>query len=100
MLFRSVQHYAGYGTLLLLTVLRLFNIKMIRTVIGLALIAGSMNLIQFTHAMMTVNLNWTPMGNNLTGIKFNPLCAVLFLFLIIANFSDFMALIKYLFSGD
>jgi hypothetical protein len=57
-----------------------------KTILGVFLIFGTLNLIQFTCSTVTFFLTWKPPGHEFTfGIQ--PLSLLLLVFLILANFS-------------
>jgi len=95
----GLQNYVGYGLLLLITALRFLKVRKIKTVLGIFLIIGSLNLIQFTVSTATFFLSWTPPGQSFSfGIQ--PLSLILLLFLLLANFSYISQTILDLFSED
>jgi hypothetical protein len=95
----GLQNYFGYGLLILITALRFLKVRKIKTVLGVFLIFGSLNLIQFTCSTVTFFLTWKPPGHEFTfGIQ--PLSLFLLLFLVFANFSYVSETILDLFSED
>src|SRR6478735_3326455 len=73
----NIQTYFGYGFLILITVLKVLNIKRFKTLFGFFLIAGSLNLIQFTYFTNTVFFRLNLSEENNTAIGFQPLSLVL-----------------------
>ena len=93
------QNFIGYGLLIIVTVLRFLKVRNTTTILGVILIIGSLNLIQFTCSTVTFFLTWTPPGQRFS-IGIQPLSLLLLLFLTIANFSYFSGTILDLFSED
>ena len=95
----GLQNYIGYGLLFIITILRFLKVRKIKTILGVFLIIGSLNLIQFTCSTVTFFLSWTPPGNEFSfGIQ--PLSLFLLLFLVLTNFSFISETILDLFSED
>ena len=81
----GLQNYFGYSLLILITALRFLKVRKIKTVLGVFLIFGSLNLIQFTCSTVTFFLTWKPPGHEFTfGIQ--PLSLFLLLFLALTTF--------------
>jgi len=95
-----IQNYIGYALLIGISVLRFFRIKRFKTILGILLVIGSINAIQFTYSTVTFVFSWTPMGHRFSSFGIQPLSISLLILLIILNFSDFMRLINGLLSED
>lgn len=93
------QNYFGYVLLILITALRFLKVRKIKTILGVFLIIGSLNLIQFTCSTVTFFLSWTPPGQTFS-IGIQPISLFLLVFLVLANFSYISETILDLFSGD
>ncbi len=98
----GVQNYIGYSLLIVISVLRFFKIKRIRSILGILLVIGSINAIQFTHSTVTFffSLSWPAFDNKTLSFGIQPLSSILLIFLLIVNRSDFMNLLTDLFSED
>ena len=96
----GIQNYIGYGLLIGISVLRFFRIKRFKTILGILLVFGSVNALQFTYSNVTFVFSWTPMGHRFSSFGIQPLSISLLILLIILNFSDFMRLINGLLSED
>ncbi len=95
----GLQNYIGYSLLFIITALRFLKVRKIKTVLGVFLGIGSLNLIQFTCSTVTFFLAWTPPGQEFSfGIQ--PLSLFLLLFLILANFSFISETVLDLFTED
>jgi len=93
----GLQNYIGYSLLILITALRFLKVRKKKTVLGVFLIIGSLNLIRFTCSTVTFFFAWTPPGQRFSfGIQ--PLSLILLLFLVLANFSYISETIIDLFS--
>lgn len=95
-----IRNYIGYALLIGISILRFFKIKWFKTILGILLVIGSFNVIQFTYATVTFVFTWTPMGHRFSSFGIQPLSISLLIVLIVLNFSDFMRLINSLFSED
>jgi hypothetical protein len=95
-----IQNYIGYALLIGISALRFFKIKWFKTILGILLIIGSINAIQYTCATVTFVFTWTPMGHRFSSFGIQPLSISLLILLIVLNFSDFMRLINGLLSED
>ncbi len=95
-----IQNYVGYGLLVGLSILRFFRVKKFKTILGIFLIIGSINLIQFTYSTTSLVLSWTPLGHRFTSFGLQPLSLTLLVFFIIINFSEVSHLLTDLFSED
>ena len=95
-----IQNYIGYALLIGISVLRFFKIKWFKTILGILLVIGSINAIQFTYASVTFVFTWTPMGQRFSSFGIQPLSISLLIILVILNFSDFMRIVNSLFSED
>jgi hypothetical protein len=96
----GIQNYIGYSLLIGISVLRLLRIKGFKTILGILLVIGSINAIQFTYSTVTFVFSWTPLGHRFSSFGIQPLSISLLIFLIVVNFSDFMRLIYSLLSED
>jgi len=96
----GIQNYIGYGLLILITVLKIFRIERFKTTLGVLLIVGSVNAIQFTYATSTLVFTWTPLGHRFSSLGIQPLSVSLLFLLIILNFSGVLKLMVYLFTED
>jgi hypothetical protein len=95
-----IQNYIGYALLIGISALKFFKIKWVKTFLGILLVIGSINAIQFTYATVTFVFTWTPMGHRFSSFGIQPLSISLLILLIVLNFSDFMRLINGLLSED
>ncbi len=95
-----IQNYIGYALLIGISALRFFKIKWFKTILGVLLVIGSINAIQFTYATVTFVFTWTPMGHIFSSFGIQPLSISLLILLIVLNFSDFLRLINGLLSED
>lgn len=95
-----IQNYIGYALLIGVSILRFFKVKWFKTILGILLVIGSINAIQYTYATVTFVFTWTPMGHRFSSFGIQPLSISLLILLIVLNFSDFMGLINGLFSED
>jgi hypothetical protein len=86
----GIQNYIGYGLLIIVSILRYYKVKKFKTILGVLLILGVLNVIQFTYATMTFIFTWTPPGHSYSSFGFQPLFMILVFFFVIINFSDFM----------
>lgn len=91
----GIQNYIGYGLLIAISILRFFKIKKIKTILGIVLIIGTFNLIQYTYYTQSYFVKISALT-----IRFQLISFLLLCFLIIVNFSDFMRLINSLLSED
>jgi hypothetical protein len=96
----GIQNYIGYGLLIGISVLRFFSNKRFNTLLGILLVIGSINAIQFTYSTVTFVFSWSPLGQRFSSFGIQPLSISLLIILIILNFSDFMRLINGLLSED
>jgi hypothetical protein len=96
----GIQNYIGYGLLIGISVLRFLKVKKFKTILGIFLIVGSINLFQFTYSTISLVLSWTPLGHRFLSFGFQPLSISLLIFFLIANFSEFIHLLTDLFSED
>jgi len=96
----GIQNYIGYALLILLTILRFYKFKKFRTVLGIFLIIGSINAIQFTFFRQIWSFSFSIAGQKFPFLGFQPFSILLLIFFLIINFSDFMSLIYELFSED
>jgi hypothetical protein len=87
-----IQNYIGYALLVLVTTLKIVEVKRIRTWLGILLVLGTFNLIQFT-----VSTNWIGFGSN-SEYGIQPICSLLLLFFVILNFKKFEDLLVELFA--
>jgi hypothetical protein len=98
----GIQNYIGYGLLIGISILRFIKIKKIKTILGVFLIVGSINVIQFTYSAMIVffSLSWPAYGDRTVSFGIQPLSTILLIFLIVVNRSDFIGLIANIFFED
>ena len=96
----GIQNYIGYVLLIGISVLRFLKIKRFKTILGILLVLGSVNAIQFTYSTVAFVFSWTPMGHRFSSFGIQPLSISLLILLIILNFSDFMKLVNGLMSED
>jgi hypothetical protein len=89
------QNYIGYGLLIGITILRFFRIKRFRTILGILLIVGSTNLIQFTYSTYTIVVK-----KFFSSVGIQPLSTLLLILLISFNYSDFLKLKAFLFAEE
>ncbi|HLO91106.1 MAG TPA: hypothetical protein VK172_08080 [Lentimicrobium sp.] len=95
----GIQNYVGYSLLVFLVILRILKFRKMRTAIGVFLMLGSFNLIQFTYSTVTAGLSLIPFGQEFK-VGFQPLSLLLLIFLVLANFSYFFGRILDIFSVD
>jgi hypothetical protein len=95
-----IQNYIGYALLIGISILRFFKIKWFKTILGILLVIGSFNAIQYTYATVTFVFTWTPMGHRFSSFGIQPLSISLLILLIVLNFSDFIRFVNGFFSED
>ena len=96
----EIQNYIGYGLLLVVSVLRYFKTKRIKTILGVILIFGTFKAIQFTTTLAFYFKSTNKIGSQSFSFGFEPITFFLLILLIVFNLSDFMRLIAYIFSED
>ena len=96
----GIQNYIGYALLFVVTILRFFKFKKIRTLLVILLIIGSINAIQFTFFRHVFSFTFSVADQKFPLLGFQPFSILLLIFFFIINFSDFMSLIYELFSED
>jgi len=96
----GIQNYIGYGLLIGISVLRFFKIKRFKIFLGILLVFGSVNALQFTYSTVTFVFSWTPMGHRFSSFGIQPLSISLLILLIVLNFTDFVKLVNNLLSED
>jgi hypothetical protein len=96
----GIQNYIGYALLIGISVLRFFKVKRFKTILGILLVFGSINAIQFTYSTITFVFTWTPLGHKFSSFGIQPLSILLLILFVILNFSDFMRLVTDLFTED
>ncbi|NVO12214.1 MAG: hypothetical protein HXX16_19805 [Bacteroidales bacterium] len=96
----GIQNYIGYGLLIGLSIIRYFKFRKFKTILGIVLVFGSINAIQFTYATMTLVFSWKPFGNSFSSFGIQPLSIVLLLFLVLINYSEFRNLLAENFTDD
>jgi hypothetical protein len=92
----GIQNYIGFGFLILLTALRILQIKKFKTFLAILLLLGTFNAIQYTYSTVTLVFTFSPFGSNFSSLGIQPLSFVLLLFFIIANFSEVLSIINKL----
>ena len=96
----GIQNYIGYGLLIGLSIIRYFKIRKFKTILGIVLLFGSINAIQFTYATITMFISWKPFGKSFSSIGIQPLSLALLLFLVLINYSEFRNLLADTFAED
>lgn len=96
----GVPNYIGYGLLIAITILTARKFKKIKTVLGLFLLIGSLNLFQFTHSTITLFFTLPIFGNGNSSIGLQPLSFVLLVFFLVVNHSDLAAILKKILAPD
>jgi hypothetical protein len=96
----GLPNYLGYGLLATISVLRFYKVKKFKTILGVFLILGSLNVFQFTSFTMTMAFNWAPFGNSYSTFGIQPISFILMIFLIAFNFSSIIDLFDDLFAED
>lgn len=96
----GVQNYIGFSLLIGISVLRFFKVKRFKTILGVLLIVGSINAVQYTYSTITVVFSWTPSGSSFSSFGIQPLSISQLLLLVGLNFSEFMRLINDSSSDD
>lgn len=98
----GIQNYIGYGLAIGISVLRFFKVKRFKTILGIFLVIGSINAIQFTHTTMTFffSLTWPAFDNKSLSFGIQPLSAMLLIFLLVINRSDFISMLTDVFTED
>jgi hypothetical protein len=56
----GLSNYVGYGLLTLISVLRFYKVRRIKTILGVFLILGSFNIFQLTYSSITMAFGWAP----------------------------------------
>jgi len=96
----GLSNYVGYGLLSLISVLRFYKVRRIKTILGMFLILGSFNIFQLTYSSIIMAFGWAPFGKSYNTFGIQPLSFALLVFLIIINYSRFRDLIDDFFSED
>ena len=96
----GIPNYIGYGLLIVISILTALKIKKIKTVLGIFLVIGSLNLFQFTHSTITMAFTLSIFGNGYSSIGLQPLSFVLLIFFLALNHSDLTIILKKLFAPD
>ena len=96
----GIPNYIGYGLLIAVSVLTVLKIKKIKTVLGIFLLIGSINLFQFTHSTVTLAFTLSIFGNGYSSIGLQPLSLALLIFFLVVNHSDLTLILKKLFAPD
>lgn len=81
----SWQFYSGAALTVLFWILYFLKISRLKTIIGIGLLLGFMNLIEFTYYHLTFALSWTPPGHVFTSIGFQPFIFLTLMFFILTN---------------
>lgn len=84
----GLKSFLGYGTLLILSTLRFFEIKKYKMVLTIFLFIGSLNLIQFTHSTISIVFHVSSRGNELSSIGFQPYSTLLLACFLILNIDE------------
>lgn len=89
------QFYAGAILTLLFWIFYFLKLRKLKTIIGLGLFLGSLNIIEFTYYHFTFVISWTPPGHTFDSIGFQPIIFILFVFFVLANGKQVGELIQY-----
>ena len=84
----GTSNYIGFGLLAGLTVLKLLKARGFTILLAVSLLAGSLNLFQFTPSSVTVAFSFSPFGNGFSTLGIQPLCSTLFVLFAVAYFSE------------
>ena len=87
------QFYAGAVLTVLFWVFYYLKIKKLKTIIGVGLFLGFLNIIEFTFYHITFVFNWTPPGHVFTSIGFQPIVFLILIFFILSNSKQVLELI-------
>jgi hypothetical protein len=93
----GLQSYVGYGLLIAISILRLICIKRFKTIFGVFLILGSLNVFQFTVTTFSLVFGWR---ESQFPIGLQPLSLILLIFFVVLNYSEWRQFIDDLFSED
>jgi hypothetical protein len=96
----GIPNYIGYSLLIGISILRIFTARKFKIVLGIVLIFGTINAIQFTYSTITLIFNWSPLGQKYASFGIQPLSISLLCLLIVLNFNEFGKLIVNLLSED
>jgi hypothetical protein len=92
----GLQSYVGYVILVVLSFLRIIRLKRFKTVLGIVLILGSLNVFQFTVSRIGLHLG--PGESHFLDLQ--PLSLVLLIFFISFNYSECRQFIDDFFAED
>lgn len=95
-----VQCYLGYMLLLIITFLRYFKVRRFKTFLGIFLLMGTINVLQFTYSQVNLVVSWQPVGHNFSSIGIQPISAMLLIFFGIINFAAIYDKFTDFFSDD
>jgi hypothetical protein len=98
--YASWQFHFGAALTALLWILYFLKIKRIKTIIGIGLILGFLNIIEFTYYHLTFVFSWTPPGHIYTSVGFQPIIFFLLLFFVFTNSKRVIELIGSISSND
>jgi hypothetical protein len=93
----GLQSYVGYGLLILISFFRFIRIRRFKTIFGVFLILGSLNVFQFTVSTIALNFGW---GKSQFPIGLQPLSLILLIFFVLINYPECRQFIDDLFSED
>jgi hypothetical protein len=79
------QFYVGAGILVLFWVFYFIKIRRLKTIVGIGLILGFLNIIEFTYYHLNFAFSWTPPGQIFTIIGFQPIIFFLLIFFLATN---------------
>ncbi len=90
----GTSNYIGFGLLAGLTVLKLLKARGFTILLAVSLLAGSLNLFQFTPSSVTVAFSFSPFGNGFSTLGIQPLCSTLFVLFAVAYFSEIRSFLQ------
>ncbi len=88
------QFYFGAALVLLYWILYFLKINRLRTLLGIGLTLGFLNIIEFTYYHLTFAFSWTPLGQAYTSIGFQPIVFIILAFFLVTNSSRVGELIR------
>jgi len=89
----EVRNYLAYFVIVSLVIFRLLKFKKGKTVLGIALLIGTFNLIQFTHSSFTFSFSL----GGLTVLKFQPVSFFALIGLIVMDIDGTRKFLRFLF---
>jgi hypothetical protein len=93
----NTSNYIAYALLLILTFLKVVNVKKLNTILGVILLLGMLNLISFTYKTYSISFGITIAEIRLNTIGLQPLSLVLLLVLILFDVDGARNILKKIF---